>query len=162
MRDIVDTKAEDWDTLIDVNLKGPFFFCKHVVKQMLKQDGGSIVNIGSDLGVVGLASCTAYCASKGAVVNFTRALALEYAKNGIRVNCVCPCSVETPMFMGALKEASEKIGYEKAREDFLSPIPLGRFGNPLAIAQAVLYLTSDQASYVTGSILMCDGGKTAH
>lgn len=163
IRDIVDTDAQDWDATIDVNLKGTFFFSKFAVQQMIGQGrGGSIVNIGSDLGVVGLAGYTAYCAAKGAVVNFTRALAMECGKHGIRVNCVCPASIETPMMMSGLKVVADKVGSEKARELYLAPLPIGRFGKSLDIARAVLFVASDEASYVTGTILMCDGGKTCH
>jgi NAD(P)-dependent dehydrogenase (short-subunit alcohol dehydrogenase family) len=164
IRDILDTSVQDWDAIVDVNLKGTFFCSKFAVQQMLRQGrGGSIVNIGSDLAVVGHAGCTAYCASKAAVVNFTRALALECAKDGIRVNCVCPASIETPLFLEKnLKMAADRVGYEKARQSLLACLPIGRFGKALDVARAVLYIASDEASYVTGAILMCDGGRTCY
>lgn len=153
VRDIIDLTFGEWDRVLDINLKGTFICSKLAVEQMVKQGrGGSIVNIASDLGVIGLRGCTAYCASKGGIVSFTRALALDGAKRGIRANCVCPSTIETPMLTDTFSE--------EAKESLLASLPIGRLGKPLDVALAALYMASDEASYVTGTILMCDGGKT--
>lgn len=144
---------DDWQKMIDVNLTGVFLSNKHAIKQMLKQDGGgSIVNNASILGHVGQEGITSYTAAKGGVVNLTRSLAVTYAKNGIRVNAVCPGYIDTPL----LKEAPDEL-----KQQLVSLHPIGRLGKAEEVAKAVLFLSSDDASFVTGANLLVDGGYTA-
>ncbi len=145
----------DWDRVLSVNLKGVFLGSKHAIPQMLKQGGGVIINTASIAGLVGVANMPAYCASKGGIVLLTKTMALEYARKNIRVNCICPGAVKTPMldrFTGSQPEA-EKFLRESQ--------PVGRWGEPEEIAQAALYLASEQSSFVTGTTLIVDGGLTA-
>ncbi|MBO8155327.1 MAG: glucose 1-dehydrogenase [Bacillaceae bacterium] len=144
---------EDWQNMIDVNLTGVFLSNKHAIKQMLKQDkGGSIVNNASILGHVGQEGITSYTAAKGGVVNLTRSLGVTYAKNGIRVNAVCPGYIDTPL----LDEAPDEL-----KQQLASLHPIGRLGTAEEVAKAVLFLASDDASFITGANLLVDGGYTA-
>ena len=146
---------EDWDRLMAVNAKGVFLGTKIAIPEMRKVGGGSIVNISSQLGIVGTESSSPqYQASKGAVRLFTKAAAIQYAKDGIRVNSVHPGPIVTPMTEDRRSDA------EAARQ-FISRVPLGRYGQPQEVGYGVLYLASDESSYVTGSELVIDGGWTA-
>ena len=146
---------EDWDRLMAVNAKGVFLGTKVAIPEMRKVGGGSIVNISSQLGIVGTESSSPqYQASKGAVRLFTKAAAIQYAKDGIRVNSVHPGPIVTPMTEDRRSDA------EAARQ-FISRVPLGRYGQPQEVGYGVLYLASDESSYVTGSELVIDGGWTA-
>jgi NAD(P)-dependent dehydrogenase (short-subunit alcohol dehydrogenase family) len=148
---------EEWDRLLDVNLKGTFFASRQVLPIMLEQESGSIVNIASIEGVEGFEGGSAYNASKGAVMLLTRNMAMDYARKGIRVNTICPGFVETPLFESVFGAA----GFETLRERIREAIQLGRFGKPVEVANAALFLASDEASYVTGHALVVDGGYTA-
>ena len=151
-----DTTDQDWNLVMDVNVKGVFLGTKTAIPEMRKAGGGSIVNISSVSGNVGQESIQpVYNASKGAVRIFTKSVAIQYAKEGIRVNSVHPGSVKTPMIESRLAEPER---YEQS----LSRIPLGRIGSPEDVAYAVLYMASDESSYVTGSELVIDGGFLAH
>jgi NAD(P)-dependent dehydrogenase (short-subunit alcohol dehydrogenase family) len=143
---------DKWNQLIGINLTGVFLCCKHVIPEMQKAGGGSIINNASILGHVGQPGVTSYTAAKAGVVNLSRTLALDYAKDNIRVNSVCPGYIETPL----LKELDEK-----ARNFLVSRHPIGRLGRPEEIAKAVKFLASDDASFVTGASLLVDGGYTA-
>ena len=158
MKDLAETSEEEWDNVIDTNLKGAFLCCKFVIPNMIKRGSGSIINIGSDLAVVGSPTRTAYCASKGGLVLMTRALALELAQHNIRVNCICPAAVATPMLDEYLLTQKDHI---EAQERLSALIPLKRVGMPEDVAHAALYLASGESSYVTGCVLMVDGGLTA-
>ena len=151
---VVDLSEEDWDRNIDVNLKSIYLSSKYAIPRMIENGGGSIVNIASIYGIVGGRIRAAYAASKGGVVNLTRSMALDYALHKIRVNCVCPGFVNTPLLKNILKNKEEY----QALADLH---PMGRLGDMLEIALGVLYLASDESSFVTGIALPIDGGYTA-
>jgi NAD(P)-dependent dehydrogenase (short-subunit alcohol dehydrogenase family) len=146
---------EAWDQVIRVNLKGIWLCVKYEILQMLGQGGGAIVNTSSTLGLGGTKSMPAYVASKHGVAGLTRAAAMEYAQWGIRVNAVCPGFIRTPMVDLLIKEDPQIEPQLTAR------YPLGRIGNPEEVAEAVVWLCSDAASFVTGHTLVIDGGRTA-
>ena len=143
---------EEWNKTISINLSGVFLCAKYALKEMVKQGSGSIVNCSSILGHVGQAATASYTAAKGGVVNMTRALALEYASQGIRVNAVCPGYIKTPL-LDQLDDAM--------MQHLVSLHPLGRLGESHEVANAVVFLASDEASFVTGANLLVDGGYTA-
>jgi NAD(P)-dependent dehydrogenase (short-subunit alcohol dehydrogenase family) len=146
----------DWDRVFDINIKGVWLGCKYAVPEMIKGGGGTIVNTASMAGIRGRPYTTAYCASKGAVVMFTKTLAIELAPYKIRVNCICPGAVNTPLIHNL------GITQEQAAAQVLTDQPIPRFARPEEIAHAVLYLASDtESSYVTGHALQIDGGQWA-
>ncbi|MBN1660295.1 MAG: SDR family oxidoreductase [Anaerolineae bacterium] len=156
--DVVDTTEEEWDRVMAVNVRSVFLMSKYAVPIMAARGGGAIVNTGSGWGLVGGRDAVSYCASKAAVVNMTRAMALDHGGQGIRVNCVCPGDTDT----GMLRAEAQQVG--ASEEAFLAGAadrPLGRIGTPDEIAQAVLYLVSDASSFVTGAVLVVDGGGLA-
>lgn len=145
---------DQWQRVIEINLTGVFLSNKHAIKQMLNQKtGGSIINNASILGHVGQPNITAYTAAKGGVVNMTRSLGVTYAKEGIRVNAVCPGYIKTPLLSSAPQEMLDQLQ---------AMHPIGRLGEAEEIAKAVLFLASDDASFVVGANLLVDGGYTAH
>jgi NAD(P)-dependent dehydrogenase (short-subunit alcohol dehydrogenase family) len=148
--------VEEWDRVLDVNLKGTFLVCKHVLQHMLEQRSGSIVNLASIEGLEGFEGGSAYNASKGGVVLLTRNLAIDYGRRGIRVNCLCPGLIETSMTAGVFQ-----AGLEPLLQRFVDAHQLGRAGQPAEVAAAALFLASDDASFVTGHSLVVDGGFTA-
>jgi NAD(P)-dependent dehydrogenase (short-subunit alcohol dehydrogenase family) len=152
---ILDTPPETWERVMQVNLKGVWLGCRAAVPAMLDSGGGSIVNVASFVALVGAATAQmAYTASKGGVLAMTRELAVEYARQGIRANSICPGPIETPLL-------AELLADPERRQRRLVHIPIGRFGRPDEIAKAALFLASDDASFVTGSALVVDGGITA-
>lgn len=154
----VETTVEEWDRVFGVNVRAIFLMCKHVVPIMAAAGGGSIVNTGSGWGLKGGGQAISYCASKGAVVNMTRALAIDHGPQGIRVNSVNPGDADT----GMLRDEARQLGQGEA--GFLAEAadrPLRRMGQPSEIAAAVVWLASDEASYVTGAALVIDGGGIA-
>ena len=151
---VEDVTEEIWDGQMDVHAKGTFLGTKHAIPEMRKAGGGSIVNVSSMWGLVGSPTSTAYHAAKGAVRIFTKAAAIQYAEENIRVNSVHPGWAETPL-------THEQFSQPSRRKELLSKVPLGRFGNADDVAQAILYLASDESSYVTGAELVVDGGVTA-
>jgi len=156
--DVVSTTEDEWDAVMAVNVRSIFLMGKHAVPVMAAAGGGVIVNIGSGWGLKGGGNAVSYCASKGAVVNMTRAMAIDHGPAAIRVNCVCPGDTDTPM----LRNEARQLGQDEA--SFLAEgaeRPLARLGTPDDIAQAVLYLASDAAAWVTGAILVVDGGGIA-
>ena len=159
---VTQVSEEDWDRLMDINLKGVFLGCKHAIPEMLKNGGGSIVSTASDAGLVGTAMLSPYCASKGGVVLFTKSLAVEWGAMGIRVNCVCPGVIRTPIldpFLATAQAAgasAEDIWARMARG-----APVGRVGEPEEVGRAVAFLASDEASFITGVALPVDGGFEA-
>ena len=151
---IEDTSGDLWDTVMEINAKGVFLGTKHAIPEMRKSSGGSIINISSSLALVGNNGSTAYAASKGAVRIFTKSAAVQYAAEGIRVNSVHPGPIVTPMTEARRSDAA-------VRQVMVSRIPLGRYGESEDVAYGVLYLASDESSFVTGSELVIDGGWTA-
>lgn len=155
MAPTADCTEENWDRTIAINLKGVFLCLKHEIPQMLKQGGGAIVNTASVAGLVGFSGLPAYNASKGGVVQLTRGAALEYAKQNIRVNAVCPGVIKTPMV--------DRItgGTTEGEAAFAAGEPVGRLGKPEEVAKAVVWLCTDDASFVTGIPMPVDGGWVA-
>ncbi len=152
------TEAE-WDRVLDVNLKGVFLLSKHVIPVMIRQGGGVIINMGSANSFVADYGDPAYCASKGGVALLTKTMALEYATHGIRVNAVCPGWVFTRMFRQEAR--NRQLSVEAYRREANPQVPLGRVARPEEIAEVVVFLASDRASYMTGSLVIVDGGFTA-
>jgi len=152
------TSEADWDSVIDVNLKGTFLCSKYALPY-LKKNKGVIVNTASCDGLVAEPECVAYCASKGGVVLLTKAMALDHAKEGIRVNCVCPGAIMTPMLEQGLPQSGPVR--EKYFKETVEAHPIGRIGEPEEVAKAVLFLASDDSSFVTGTALSVDGGYVA-
>jgi 2-keto-3-deoxy-L-fuconate dehydrogenase len=150
-----DTPLEVWENVFAVNARGTFLCCKHAIPSMIERGGGTIVNIASVAGMIGLPNRVAYSASKGAVIALTRALAIDHVRQGIRVNAVCPGTVDSPWVRRLVEDVGESLDTLRARQ------PMGRLGTPEEVAQAVLYLASDAAAFVTGSGLVIDGGLTA-
>lgn len=152
------TSEAEWDRVIDVNLKGTFLVSKHAIPHMKRQGGGVIINNSSDAGLVGNRSCAAYCASKGGVTIMTKAMALDYAKDNIRVNCVNPGVIDTPMVAQEVAKSADRETYVRQMN---IDHPIGRIGQPEEVAKVVLFLASDEASFITGAALSVDGGLTA-
>ena len=155
---VVDCSEEEWDQTVDIGLKGTYLMSKFALPVMIAQGRGAIINNASGWGLVGGDKAAAYCAAKGGVVLLTKAMAVDHSRQGIRVNCVCPGDVDTPM----LPEDARRRGL--SWDTYLagaSDRPMGRIGQPEEIARAVLFLASDDASFVTGAILAVDGGGTA-
>jgi len=156
--DVLGTTEEEWDRVMEVNVKSVFLMSKYAIPEMVKQGGGSIVNIASAWGLKGGPRAVSYCASKGAVVNLTRAMAIDHGPDNIRVNCICPGDTDTPM----LREEARQLGLPEDRfMEEAAMRPLRRYGQPIEIAQAVLFLVSDAASYITGAAVVVDGGGMA-
>jgi NAD(P)-dependent dehydrogenase (short-subunit alcohol dehydrogenase family) len=156
--DVIETTVEDWDTVFAVNVRSIFLMCRLVIPVMAANGGGSVINNGSGWGLKGGPQAVSYCASKGAVVNMTRAMAIDHGPLGIRVNSVNPGDTDTNM----LREEARQLG--EPPESFLSESalrPLGRMGRPSEIAEAVVWLASDASSFVTGAALVVDGGGIA-
>jgi NAD(P)-dependent dehydrogenase (short-subunit alcohol dehydrogenase family) len=157
-KDIVDLTEDEWDLALDVTLKGIYLLSREVVPHMIRNGGGSIINIGSGWSLKGGPKAASYCAAKGGVVNLTRAMAIDHGKHNIRVNCVCPGDVDTPMLLSEcaqLGEDKEAFMREAANR------PLARVGTPDDIANAVLFLASPMSSWITGAALVVDGGGLA-
>jgi NAD(P)-dependent dehydrogenase (short-subunit alcohol dehydrogenase family) len=154
----VETISEDdWDDVMTTNIKGPFLMSRAALPAMRRAGGGSIINVGSVLGIVAIRDRAAYCASKGGVSMLTRAMALDHAHDNIRVNCLCPSIVESDMTRNFFAETERQ-----ARESRLASIPLGRFGKPNDIAGLAVFLASDESSWMTGTVIPVDGGVTAY
>ncbi|HXN99090.1 MAG TPA: SDR family NAD(P)-dependent oxidoreductase [Candidatus Acidoferrales bacterium] len=153
-----ETSDEDWSRVLATNLTGTFHVSRAAIPILRKSGGGSVVNIGSYLGIVGRRQRAAYCAAKAGIAGLTRAMALDHAQDNIRVNCVCPAIVETEMSLVFLSNATDP---EAARKQRIAELPLGRFGKPEDVALMALYLASDESSWVTGTVFPIDGGQTA-
>jgi NAD(P)-dependent dehydrogenase (short-subunit alcohol dehydrogenase family) len=157
-KDIVELTEDEWDLALDVTLKGIYLLSREVVPHMIRSGAGSIINIGSGWSLKGGPRAASYCAAKGGAVNLTRAMAIDHGKHNIRVNCVCPGDVDTPM----LRSECAQLGED--REAFMREAanrPLARVGTPDDIANAVLFLASPMSSWITGASLVVDGGGLA-
>ncbi len=157
-KNTVDLEEGEWDLSLDVMLKGPFLLSRHVIPHMIRCGGGSIINMGSGWSLKGGPDAVAYCAAKGGILNMTRAMAIDHGPDNIRVNCVCPGDVDTPL----LRSECAQIGAEESA--FLAEAaqrPLGRIGMPEDVANAVLFFASDLSKWVTGAFLVVDGGGIA-
>src|SRR6476619_1232028 len=152
-----DTTDEQWARIMGVNVSGTFFMCRAALREMAPRRRGAIVNFGSIWGDLGSAGVAAYCASKGAVHNLTRALAMDHAADGIRVNAVCPGEVNTPMLQS---ERSEPVTADMLQR-IAATVPMGRLADPDEIARVVCFLASDEASYMTGALVSVDAGYGA-
>jgi NAD(P)-dependent dehydrogenase (short-subunit alcohol dehydrogenase family) len=155
---VLETTEAEWDRVMAVNVKSIFLLSKYAIPAMAQAGGGTIINTASGWGLVGGRKAVAYCASKGAVVNMTRAMALDHGHQHIRINCICPGDTDTPM----LRDEAQQLG--QTDELFLAEAarrPLQRLGRPADVAQAALYLASDASSFVSGTALVVDGGGLA-
>lgn len=151
---VADLPEEDWDRCININLKGAYLGSKYAIPEMLKNGRGSIINTASIYGIVGGPNRAAYAASKGGIVNLTRGMALDYATDNIRVNCICPGYTDTPILQNIVETPAKY-------QALVDQHPMGRLASPLDIAHGALYLASDESAFVTGIALPIDGGYTA-
>jgi len=154
--DTASCSLENWSRVMDVNLNAVFYGLKYAIPAMLKNGSGSIINTASVLGMVAMPDSPAYAASKGAVIQLTKAAALEYASSGIRINCICPGTIKTSMFDRMIATTPELEAQLPAM------IPMGRLGLPDEVARFVLFLASDDASFCTGAPFIMDGGRLAY
>jgi NAD(P)-dependent dehydrogenase (short-subunit alcohol dehydrogenase family) len=150
---------DDWDRVIDTNLKGPFLMSRAVLPAFHKARGGSIINVSSVLGLVGMKDRAAYCASKGGLVLLTKAMALDHAHQNVRVNCICPAIIETELVKGLFEDSEQGRQAKRAR---VATLPLGRFGRPEDIGDLAVFLASEESSWMTGTAIPVDGGLTAY
>ena len=157
-KDVTELSEDEWDRALDVTLKGIFLLSREVIPHMIRGGGGSIINIGSGWSLKGGPRAASYCAAKGGTVNLTRAMAIDFGKHNIRVNCVCPGDIDTPM----LRSECEQLG-EDAQEFMREAAnrPLARVGTPQDVANAVLFLASAMANWITGAAVVVDGGGLA-
>ncbi|HUV58702.1 MAG TPA: glucose 1-dehydrogenase [Desulfatiglandales bacterium] len=156
--DVIKTTEEEWDRVMAVNLKGMYLCCHYAIPVMLKGNGGVVINVASEAGLVGIAGQTAYNVSKAGAISLTKSMAVDFARKGVRVNAVCPGTTETPLVKNALEKSKDP---EKARRELEECRPLNRLGRPEEIAAAILAMASDSLGYATGSIFSIDGGYTA-
>ncbi len=157
-KDLVELTEEEWDRALDVTLKGIYLVSHEVVPHMIRAGGGSIINIGSGWSLKGGPRAASYCAAKGGAVNLTRAMAIDHGKHNIRVNCVCPGDIDTPMLRSECAQLGEDV------QSFMREAanrPLARIGTPEDVANAVLFLASPMANWITGAALVVDGGGLA-
>ena len=156
--DVIDTPLGVWNRIMEVNLTGAFLCTKYSAEVMRKAGCGVIVNVASEAGLIGVKGQVAYNVSKGGMIQLTRSCAVDLAQYGLRVNCVCPGTTETPLVREAVNNAPDPAAARRALEEVR---PLNRLGKPDEIASAILYMASDDAGYATGAILSIDGGSTA-
>lgn len=157
--DVIEADPDEWDQVFAVNVRGTFLCCKYALPGMIARGGGVIVNTASVAGLIGIPKRAAYCASKGAVVILTKQIAVSYVSEGIRCNCVCPGTVDSPWVGRLLDDTDDPVEARKALE---SRQPMGRLGTPEEVAAAALYLSSNDSAFTTGSELILDGGWLAN
>jgi NAD(P)-dependent dehydrogenase (short-subunit alcohol dehydrogenase family) len=155
---VVEMAIEDFERVLDINLRGPFLCARYAIPHIASAGGGSVIFTASELALVGSPGSPAYCASKAGLIGMARAMALDHAPQGIRVNCLCPGATDTPMLRASFQRASDPAADEA---DVVRRMPLGRLGSVDELARAALFLASDDASFVTGTALVVDGGWTA-
>ena len=156
--DILGTQVSDWERILEVNLTGAFLCSKYAAEAMVERGGGVIVNVASEAGLIGIPGQVAYNVSKAGMIQLTKSCAVDLAKKGIRVNCVCPGTTQTPLVDAAINRAADPV---EARRKLESVRPLNRLGKVEEIAAAILFMASEEAGYATGSVLSIDGGNTA-
>jgi NAD(P)-dependent dehydrogenase (short-subunit alcohol dehydrogenase family) len=157
-KNAIELKEEEWDLMLDVMLKGTYLLSRHVIPHMIAAGGGSIINMGSGWALKGGPDAVAYCAAKGGILNITRAMAIDHGRHGIRVNCVCPGDIDTPL----LRSECAQLGQEEAAFMAAAALrPLARVGTPEDVANVVLFFASDLSKWVTGAFLVVDGGGIA-
>jgi NAD(P)-dependent dehydrogenase (short-subunit alcohol dehydrogenase family) len=155
---VVDTAEEDWDRTLAVDLKGVFLGCKYAIPPMIAHGGGVIVNTASVAGQVGVLNRAAYCAAKAGVVGLTKSVAVDFVGQNIRINAICPGTVDSPWIQKILSAQPDPVA---ERQRMVERQPMGRMGEPAEIAKAALYLACDDSAFVTGTALVIDGGLTA-
>ena len=155
IRSVVESTEEEYDYVMDVNVRGVFLCCKHFIPAMLAQESGSVINMASVASFVGFPRDAAYCASKGALVMLTRQLAVDYSQGGVRVNAICPGFIDTPQLQYYVAEQDDP---DAALAEVAALHPIGRVGEPDEVAAAAVFLASDEASFITGASLVVDGG----
>lgn len=155
--DALNTSDKEWYDVMNVNVSGLFFMCRAALRPMKAQQSGAIINFGSIWGSVGGAGHLAYCASKGAVHQLTKAMALDHARDGIRINAVCPGEIDTPMLSSQRAKPPTREELDKMAD---AVVPMGRLGQPIEVARVVLFLASAYSSYMTGAMVAVDGGYT--
>jgi NAD(P)-dependent dehydrogenase (short-subunit alcohol dehydrogenase family) len=153
-----ETTSDEWDMVLETDLKGPWLLCKHIVPHMVKRGSGSVINVSSLNGLVGFPLSAAYGSAKGGLVVFTRDMAIELAKSGVRFNCVCPGVIQTPMMERWTKLMPDQ---QAAQEMLRGVMPIGRMGRPEEVAAAILFFASDDSTLCQGAVLSVDGGFTA-
>ncbi|HTT17938.1 MAG TPA: SDR family oxidoreductase [Candidatus Sulfotelmatobacter sp.] len=156
----INASAEEWETILQTNVRGTAFCVKHAVPEIRKAGGGAIVNLGSISSVLGQGEMVTYNATKGAILTMTRCMALDLGPEKIRVNCLCPGNIKTPALVNHMKSLGKT--YEEAEKEMIPNNFLGRVGTPEEVAACAAFLCSDDASYVTGASLFVDGGYSAH
>lgn len=157
-KSVLDLEEAEWDMVMDVIVKGTYLLSKYIIPYMKKSGGGSIINTGSGWGLKGGADAVSYCAAKAGVVNMTRAMAIDHGKHNIRVNAVCPGDIDTPMLHDeAVQLGENEVEFMKEAADR----PLNRVGQPIDVANTVLFLASDLSSWITGTSILVDGGGMA-
>ena len=159
-KNAVDLEPEEWDLALDVSLKGQYLLSKYAIPYMIKNGGGSIINTGSGWSFRGGENAVSYCAMKGGTLNMTRAMAIDHGKHNIRVNCVCPGDVDTPMLQSECEQLGDKYD-EEYKRSCAEDRPLSRIGTVEDVANAVLFFASDMSTWVTGANLIVDGGGIA-
>jgi NAD(P)-dependent dehydrogenase (short-subunit alcohol dehydrogenase family) len=161
---LLETSLDDWDAVLDTNLRGTFYTTKCVVSHMVPKGGGVVINNASDAGVRGIKLNAAYSTSKAGVIHLTRSIALDYAQQGVRCNCICPGCIRTPLcerFNAEVGARKGRSGEEVLQEFVAENIPMQRVGTPEEVASVVTFLCSDEAAYITGAVIPIDGGLTA-
>ncbi len=155
--DAISTNEKQWDKIMMVNLRAAFLCCKYCIPQMIESKGGVVINVSSEAGIVAIKNQVAYNTSKAGLISLTKSIALDFASQNIRANCVCPGTTQTPLVASVLAKQADP---ERARREVEKVRPANRLGKPEEIAYGILYLASDESSYATGAVLSIDGGYT--